>query len=116
MKKALYFMPIVLSFVLLGAHFLRDANVPLLAACLVLIALLTVRHILVARLVQAALVLGALEWLWTLYRLVEVRIALGQPYARMTIILAAVAAVTFCAAALFQTRTLQQVYRGADDA
>ena len=111
MKKALYFIPIVLSLVVLGAHFLRDGNMPLVAACLILIGLLLVRHVLVARLVQTALVLGALEWLWTLYRLVEVRVALEQPYLRMTIILVVVAAISLCSALLFQTQTLRKVYR-----
>ena len=115
MKKALYFVLIVLSLVVLGAHFLRDGNTPLVAACLVLIGLLPIRHVLVARLVQAALVLGSLEWLWTLYRLLEVRIALGQPYTRMTVILAVVAAITFCSALLFRTRALRQVYQPGHD-
>ncbi len=111
MRKALYFILIVLSLVVLGAHFLRDGNMPLVAACLILIGLLPVRHVLVARLVQIALVLGTLEWLWTLYRLVEVRVALGQPYLRMTIILAVVAAISLCSALLLQTQTLRKVYR-----
>ena len=111
MKKALLFVPIVLSLVVLGAHFLRGGNIPLVAACLILIGLLPVRHVIVARLVQVALVLGTLEWLWTLYRLVEARVALGQTYTRMSVILLAVAAITFCSALLFQTRTLREVYR-----
>ena len=115
MKKALYFVLIVLSLMVLGAHFLRDGNTPLVAACLILIGLLPVRHVAIARLVQTALVLGSLEWLWTLYRLLEVRVALGQPYARMTIILAIVAAITFCSALLFQTRALRQVYGAGHD-
>ncbi len=113
--KALSFTLIVLSLVLLGAHFLRDGNMPLVAACVILIGLLPIRHALVARLVQIALVAGALEWLWTLYRLLEVRIALEQPYTRMTVILIAVAAITLVAALLFETRALREVYRVSRD-
>ncbi len=115
MKKALALALIVLSLVMLGAHFLRDGNTPFVVACLVLIVLLAVRHVLVARIAQAALVLGALEWLWTLYRLVEMRIALGQPYTRMTVILAVVAMLTFCSALLFETRSLREIYRSGRD-
>ena len=115
MRRVLFFALIVLSLAVLGAHFLRDGNTPLVAACLILIALLPVRHLLVARLVQAALVLGSLEWLWTLYRLVEVRVAFGQPHARMTVIIVVVAAVTFCSALLFQTRTLREIYEAGLD-
>ncbi len=113
--KALFFTLIVLSLVMLGAHFLRDGNMPFVVACLILIGLLPVRHVLVARLVQTALVLGTLEWLWTLYRLLEMRIALEQPYMRMTIILVAVAAITLGSALLFQTRILLAVYRAGHD-
>ncbi len=115
MKKVFYYILIVLSLVVLGAHFLRDGNTPLVAACLILIGLLPIRHIVVARLVQTALVLGSLEWLWTLYRLLEIRLALGQPYTRMAVILVVVAAITFCSALLFQTRVLRQVYRSGHD-
>ena len=111
MKTAFYFVLIVLSMLVLGAHFLRDGNTPFVAACLMLIGLLPIRRPLVGRLVQAALVLGTIEWLWTLYRLVEVRVALEQPYTRMVIILVVVAAVTLCAALLFQTPTLRRIYR-----
>ena len=115
MKKALALTLIVLSLVVLGAHFLRDGNTPLVVACLVLIGLLPLRHVLVVRIAQAALVLGALEWLWTLYRLLEMRIALGQPYTRMTLILAVVATLTFCSALLFETRSLRELYRAGRD-
>ncbi len=115
MKKVFFFVLIVLSLAVLGAHFLRDGNTPFVAACLILIGMLPVRHVVVARLVQVALVLGTLEWLWTLYRLVEMRIALEQPYMRMTVILAVVAAITFSSALLFQTRTLRQTYRAGHD-
>ena len=74
------------------------------------IALLFVRQAWVARLVQVVLVLGALEWVRTLYSLMQVRTALDQPYERMVLILGTVALVTFCSALLFQSRALKEVY------
>jgi len=65
----------------------------------------------VARLVQVALVLGALEWVRTLYELVQVRTALGEPATRMVIILGSVAVVTLVSALLFQSKTMKKVYR-----
>ncbi len=76
-----------------------------------MIALLFVRQPWVARLAQVVLALGALEWLYTLYGLVQVRTALDQPYARMVIILGIVAAVTFCSALLFQSKEMKEIYR-----
>ncbi|MGB5722589.1 MAG: hypothetical protein WBM34_17990 [Woeseiaceae bacterium] len=111
MKKVLLYIPVVLSLVVLGAHFMRYDNSIGVAASAVLIALLFVRQAWVARLLQIILVLGALEWLLTLYELAQVRVALGQPYVRMIVILGLVAAVTLCAALLFQSPTLKKIYQ-----
>jgi hypothetical protein len=111
MKKVLVYVPVVLSLVILGAHFMRYGNSIGVVGALALIALLIVRRPWVARLMQVVLVLGALEWVRTLYELAQVRAALGQPFTRMTIILGVVAAVTFCSALLFQSPALKKIYR-----
>lgn len=111
LTAALLYVPIVLSVLVLGAHFLRYGNSIGVFATLVLIALLFLRRPWVARLMQAVLVLGALEWLRTMYDLAQIRALHGQPYGRMLVILGIVAAVTLCSALLFQTSTLKNVYR-----
>ena len=111
MKRALIFMPIVLSLVVLGVHFMRYGNSAGVIASAVLIALLIVRRPWVARLTQVALVLGALEWVRTLYMLMQVRVAQDQPFVRMIIILGVVAAVTLGSALLFQSPVLKKYYR-----
>ena len=111
MKKVLVYLPVVLSLVILGAHFMRYGNSIGVVGALALIALLIVRQPWVARLMQVVLVLGALEWIRTLYELAQVRAALGQPFTRMMIILGIVAAVTFCSALLFQSPALKKIYR-----
>ena len=110
MNRVLAYLPIVLSLVVLGAHFMRYGNEIGVVGSAVLIALLFIRRPFVARVVQAALVLGALEWLHTLYQLMQVRIALDQPFMRMVIILGVVAAVTACSSLLFQLRPLKTTY------
>lgn len=84
---------------LLGAHFWRAGGWPLVAACAALmpVALLAQRRWL-QRLVQAALVAGTLEWLWTAFRIAQQRDALGAPWGRMALILGAVALLTATAA------------------
>ena len=111
MKKVLIYVPVVLSLVVLGAHFMRYDSSAGVVGSIVLIALLFVRQPWVARLVQTALILGALEWLWTLFELIQVRTALGQPFIRMAVILGSVAAVTFISALLFQSSTLKKFYK-----
>ncbi len=111
MKKVLLFVPIVLSLLILGAHFMRYGNNVGIAGVLVLTALLFIRQWWVARLMQVVLVLGALEWAYTIWELVMLRSAHGLPYVRMVAILGTVAAVTLLSALLFQTATLRKIYR-----
>jgi len=110
MKRLLY-VPIVLSLVVLGAHFLRDANHLGVAVAVGLTGLLFVKRPAAARVVQVALVLGAIEWVWTIYALVQVRTAMGMPATRMMVILGVVVAVTALSAGLFQTKALKRTYR-----
>lgn len=109
--RVLLHIPIVLSLAVLGAHFLRYGHAIGVIGSLALIALLFLRQPWVARLVQVALVLGALEWVRTLFSLMQVRAAMGEPVTRMVIILGSVALVTLVSALLFQTRPLKTVYR-----
>ena len=116
LARGLLFIPIVLSLVVLGAHFLRYDNVIGLGAAALTIALLFVRRYWAARLVQVVLVVGALEWAYTLYRLVQVRMALEQPFTRLAVILGVVIAITLLSAALFQAKALRKIYRLDRDA
>jgi len=111
MKKVLIYVPVVLSLVILGAHFMRYGDSVGVIGSIALIALLIVRRPWVARLMQIVLILGALEWVRTLYELVQVRAAHGQPFIRMVVILGIIAAVTFCSALLFQSPAMKRIYR-----
>ena len=93
MRALLHAAP-ALSFVLLGAHFLRDRSWILTAACAVLALLVAWPRSWIPRLLQAALVLGTVEWAWTAFVLVQQRMAEGRPWGRMAVILGFVALVT----------------------
>ena len=105
------YLPIVLSLLVLGAHFLRYDNVVGVFVALALLGLLFVRRVWAARVVQAALLLGALEWAHTLYRLVQVRAAQGLPATRMIVILGIVIGVCALSAWLLETKTMKRIYR-----
>lgn len=109
--KIVTFIPVILSLVVLGAHFLRSGTMLGVAAMIALVALLPLRRPWVARLVQGVLVLGALEWLRTLVTLAIRRSEHGAPYLRMALILGVVAAISLAAALLFEGATLRGVYR-----
>jgi hypothetical protein len=109
-------VPIVLSFVVLAAHFLRSSDIVLVAASLIGLALLFVPRRWAARTVQLALVLAALEWVRTLVLIVQERMAYGAPYTRTAIILGAVAAFTLASVLGFRVRALRRRYQLDDPA
>ncbi len=111
MKSALLLTPAVLSLLVLAAHFLRHGQLGLLVVTLAFVGLLALRRAWVARLVQVTLVLGTIEWGWTLYTLHAARQAMGIPTTRMSLILGAVAAITLISAVLFQLGPLKRRYR-----
>lgn len=108
--NALRLMPVVLSFLLLGAHFYRAGYLLLLVVALVPIALLPLRKDWVPPVAVTVLILGALEWLRTAWVLVSMRMDFGLPWQRMALILGIVALLTASSALLFRTRTLRQRY------
>ena len=101
----------LLALLLLAGHFYRaDWLLPAaLSAALTL--LLLVPRPWAARTLQVALLLGAVEWLRTLAAFAAMRVAVGQPYLRLVLILGAVAAFTLLAAWVFQRRTLRHHFR-----
>ena len=96
--KALVLAGAALSLLALGAHFYRDRTWPLVVACVVLLGLLAWRRAWVPRVIQAALALGTVEWLWTAAVFAQERMAMGRPWTRLAVILAAVALVSAASA------------------
>lgn len=108
---ALLLVPVVLSLLLLAAHFLRAGILPAVVILVALVPLLGLRRRWVPRLFQILLGLGALEWLRTLLAIRAARMALGEPTTRMAIILGAVALFTLASAALFEIGRVRRWYR-----
>ena len=101
----------VLSFLVLAAHFLRAGQMVLVAATLVFLVLLAVPRAWAARAAQAALALGALEWVRTIVMLIGLRVRMDLPYGRMALILGLVALLTFLSSLVFRSRRLRRYYR-----
>ncbi|HER19685.1 MAG TPA: hypothetical protein ENO14_01415 [Chromatiales bacterium] len=102
--RVVRFIPAVLSLLVLGAHFLRQGQTLLLVISLGLIGLVAVPRRWALRVLQAALVLGAVEWIRALLVLSRVRAEMAMPATRMTIILAAVALFTAASAFVVPAR------------
>jgi hypothetical protein len=103
-------IPVLLSFLLLAAHFLRSGNLILIGLCLALPLVLLVRRPGSARLVQVALVLGGLEWARSLWVLASRRAGAGEPWLRMALILGAVGLLTILSVLVFRHRSLRRRY------
>jgi hypothetical protein len=105
-------IPVILSTLLLGAHFLR-ADLTLLAVLIVLFpVVLLAKREWVARLTQLVLLLGGLEWVRTLLVLVAARREMGQSWTRLAVILGVVALFTIGSGLLFSvSAALRERYR-----
>lgn len=103
-------LPVIFSFLLLGAHFFRAGETLVAGLCIAGLALLFLRKSWVPRLFQVLLVLGALEWLRKLYLIAAMRIAFEQPWIRLTVILGSVAVFTALSGLVFRSRALKSWY------
>ena len=104
-------IPVILSFALLAAHFYRAGHPVLSALCIGVLFLLFFRKSWVPRLFQVLLVLGALEWLRSLYYFAAMRIAWDQPWTRLAIIIGAVALFTALSGLVFKSEAMRARYR-----
>lgn len=81
----------IVSGVLIAAHFLRAGSYPLVLIGLAFPFLLLFRKPWLNRIVQILLSLATAVWLYTLLLSAAQRLAAGEPWIRMTVILGAVA-------------------------
>ena len=109
--NVLRLIPVILSFLLLAAHFYRAGHLILTGLCVAALFLLFLRKSWVPRLFQVLLVLGAVEWLRSLYFFAAMRIAWEQPWTRLAIILGSVALFTALSGLVFEGRSLRARYR-----
>ena len=100
-----------LAAILLAAHFYRAGHLAFAALSVAALLLIAVPRAWAARVLQVALLAGAFEWLRTLVLFASARMAMGQPYLRLTLILVGVAAFTAASAAVFQHARLKRRYR-----
>jgi hypothetical protein len=110
MINALKMLPIIISFLLLSAHFYRAGLAIPAGVSIAVPIFLLFRESWVPRLLQILLLLGALEWLRTLIMFAGLRIEDSQPWTRLAIILGAVALFTACSGLVFRSKTLRLRY------
>ena len=103
-------LPVILSCLLLAAHFSRGGILVLSLACIALPGLLLARKPWVPVVFQVILLLGGFEWIRRAAELRAQRIESGDDWVRMAIILGVVAGVTFASALVFRNRRVMEWY------
>ena len=104
-------LPVILSLLLLGAHFFRAGMIVLVLLAIVILFMLLIRKPWVARLVQSVLIIGGIEWIRILLVLAKMRQAAGAPWERLALILGGVAIFTVCSALVFRFKSLRERYK-----
>ncbi len=104
-------IPVILSSLLMAAHFSRANQTGLVIVCLLLPFLLLIKRKWVATVLQVLLFIGAMEWIQTTLRIVQVRQAQGAAWTRLVIILGSVALFTALSALVFEFKSLKQRFR-----
>ena len=107
-------LPVLLSALMIAAHFLRAGQWLMLGLSLAVTLLLLVKDRWAALAVQVGLILAAGEWLRTLYHLVEFRQAMGMEWHRLVYILGGVALFTLLSSLVFRLPALRRRYRFTD--
>ena len=105
-------IPVILSILLLGAHFLY-AGLPELVVIVFAItslSLLFIRQPWIVRVIQFELVVGGIEWVRITFKYVGERLVENKPWMLLVIILGSVALITFCSSLVFRSESLKKRY------
>lgn len=104
-------LPVILAFGLLAAHFSRANMPPAVVVSLITPFLLLIRKPWIAWSIQILLLLGALEWIRSMFGYIQVRKEIGEDWGRLAIILVAVALLTACSGLVFRGKSLKKRYK-----
>ncbi|MGF1692886.1 hypothetical protein [Photobacterium kagoshimensis] len=104
-------IPIVLSLWLLAAHSLRFGHIVIFGLLLLSPLLLVVRQRIVLRACQVFLFSGALFWVYTTYGMLVTRLAMGDDWLRLLLIMSGVIFFTLIASCLCMHSKVERAYR-----
>jgi len=108
--KALRLFPVILSFIVLGAHFLRLNQMEIGLFALIFPLFLMVKTKWTPRVFQVALLLATAEWLRSGILYVQMRQESGDDWVRLAIIMGGVALFTLLSALVFLNKKIKKHY------
>lgn len=106
----MYLIPLILSALLMAAHFSRVDNNWLSIFCLALPLLLLVKKLWVKRVYQFLLVIGGSIWIERTVALVQTRQEASESWMRLAVILSTVALFTMLSSLSFETKKARKRY------
>ncbi|HIJ79742.1 MAG: hypothetical protein OEY01_13485 [Desulfobulbaceae bacterium] len=107
-------LPVILSFLILAAHFLRYSDFPLMVIALMIPTLLFIKNRWVPRIIQLCLAIGAMEWLSTMFFLIQARQHTGADWQRLAVIMSLIALFTLLSGMVFLNKKLKGRYQKAE--
>ncbi len=112
-KKILTFLqllPVVLSLLLLGAHFLRAEIIPLVVFFALTPFILLHKRSFIPLVIQGLLLLGTVEWIRTAVTTIIIRESQAQSWQRYLIIMSSIVVFTLLSALILFSKNLKLVY------
>ncbi len=109
----LWLLPVLLSSLVMAAHFLRSGDLVPMLLVLALPTLLLIRRPWTPRIVQLVLLVGAFVWLQVALQFIAERQAEGVSWTALAIILGSVALFTAASGLVFFSPALKSHYRAA---
>lgn len=103
-------IPVILSFLVLSAHFSRDNMTLLMVISLVFPFLLFVQKAWVPKVFQITLILGAFEWLRSLYFYIQAYEQKDLSWNKLALIIGSVAIFTALSALVFKSKAIKKRY------
>lgn len=104
-------LPVLLSFLLIAAHFSRADQTIMVIISLAIPFLLLIKKRAIIRIMQIVLLLAAAEWIRAMLSYIEVRKLSGDDWTRLAIILSVVAILTAASGLIFQNKTILKMYK-----
>jgi len=104
-------LPVIVSLLLLGAHYYRAGFIPLVASMGTGVLILLVRQPWAVRIVQVLLIVGAIEWTRTTFVLVMMRQSMGLPWMRLSLILGGVSLLAIGSLFVFRAGSVRRRYK-----
>lgn len=105
-------IPLILSAVVMAAHFLRSFDLIPMLFCLLAPFLLLIKKRWVLYVLQSLTVVSALVWMYTLYGIIQERILEGRSWTASAVILGVVAIFTLFSGWLLNSPKVEDNYPG----